>query len=149
MHVHHFGPAKPSTNGAPQVVAAGFFALVFFTLLFPIVRVSAYGEMNTRVLLQMLHTNAGFNLFALLLLLIPPIGIAVAMLARYSWRVASALVAVAAVVLIPLTLGWFGHEMHNMAGNTVQTAPGVASYILLLGYLILAITTGVAAFRAR
>lgn len=151
MHIHHLhlGPAKPSTNGAPQVVAVGFLALVFFMLLFPMARVWVGGNMDSRVLLQMLKTDAGVNVFAFVLLFVPPLGIAMAMLFRSAWRVVLALLALAAVILIPLTLFMLRHEMREMMGSAVYVAPGLGSYILLVGYVTLAIVTGTAALRAR
>ncbi|HXC24407.1 MAG TPA: hypothetical protein VNU46_00720 [Gemmatimonadaceae bacterium] len=151
MHVHHFhlGPAKPSTNGAPQVVAVGFLALVFFMLLFPMVRVWIDGSMDSRILLQVLKTDAGVNVFAFVLLFVPPIGIAMAMLFRSAWRIASALLALVAVILIPLTWLTVRHEMREMMGSAVSVTPALGSYILLVGYVTLAIVTGTAALRAR
>lgn len=145
-HHHH----RPSTNGAPQVVAAGFAAMVVLMLLLPLAQVSFAGAVDARPLVFLLKTDTGFNPFALLLLLAPVVGIAEAMLARSAWRGASAAIAVVAVVMIPLTLLTLNRGLHHtVVGNLVSVAPGMGSYVLLTGYLILAIATGTAAFRAR
>lgn len=155
MHIHthihwtgHHHP--PSTNGASQVVAVGFAAMVVFMLLLPLAQVSFEGAVDARPLLFLLKTDTGFNLFALLLLLAPVAGIAEAMLARSAWRIASAGIAVVALLMVPLTLFRVSQGLHHTpVSDLVRVAPGVGSYVLLLGYLVLAVATGTAALRAR
>ena len=145
---HHHHP--PSTNGAPQVVAAGFAALVVLMLLLPLAQVSFDGAVDARPLVFLLKTDTGFNPFALLLLLAPVAGIAEAMLAHSAWRGTSAAIAAVALLMIPLTLFDLNRGLHHtIVGNLVNVAPGMGTYVLLAGYLILAIATGTAAFRVR
>lgn len=147
MHLlHHHAPA---TNGAPQTVAVGFASLIFFTLLFPFAKVSIDGTMASDVLLQLLHPNGGFNVFALLVLLAPVVGIGVAMLARSSWRISTMGVALIALIVIPLALHTFDHGQQVVTEGTATVIPGLASYILGFGYGMLALITGITAFRAR
>jgi hypothetical protein len=152
MHTHHFhlfGHHATATNGAPQVTAVGFASLIIFTLVLPFVEVSTNGTTAPLVLVQLIKTTAGFNVFAPILLLIPPLGIAVAMTAHSAWRIGSMFVALVALAAIPLAVFTLNHSMleatHDMAG--VQ--PGVGSYVLMVGYAILAVATGISAWRAR
>jgi hypothetical protein len=147
MHIlHHY---SPTTNGAPQTVAVGFASLIFFSLLLPFAKVSIQDSLASEVLLQLLRTDAGFNVFALLLLLAPPIGVAVSLFARSTWRVGTLAVSIIALAMIPLTFMQFDHGQQHVAQGMEVVTPGLASYVLMLGYAILAITTGVVAFRAR
>jgi hypothetical protein len=149
MSIHWIDHTKPSDNGAPQVVAVGFAAMVFFMLLLPVARVSFEGSMDSRLLVEILKTGAGLNVFALLLILAPVAGIAVAMLARSAWRIASALVAVVAFIMVPLALVTLSRGMYGTSAGLASVSPGVGSYVLLLGYCILAMVTSTAALRAR
>lgn len=147
MHLLHHH--EPATNGAPQTVAAGFASLIFFTLLLPFAKVSLQGETASNVLLQLLHANGGFNVFALVVLLAPAIGIAVAMTARSSWRVSTMAVALIALILIPVALHTFDRGLQSTTQGTATVFPGLGTYILVFGYAVLALTTGIVAFRAR
>jgi len=149
MNIHWIGHHETSRNGAPQAVAVGFAAMVFFMLLLPVARVSFDGTMDTRLLIQVLRTDAGFDFFALLLILAPVAGIAVATLAHSAWRIASALVAGVGLIMVPLVLLTLKQGMYGTSTGLASVSPGVGSYVLLLGYCILAAVTGTAAFRAR
>jgi hypothetical protein len=104
MRLHRFAHHAPSTNGAPQVIATLFAAMLILTILLPIAEVSLEGSMSPRNLVQLISSEAGFNIFALLLLILPVIGIGEAMLARSAWRGASAVVAFVALALLFLVL---------------------------------------------
>jgi len=149
MHVHLLRHHATSTNGAPQVVATGFASLIFFMLVFPFAEISIGGTLEPRILLHLLRTDAGFNLFALALLLAPPLGILVAFGMRSAWRVGTMVVSLLALAAVPLTLITFGHGMRVRSPGLETVSPGVGSYVLILGYCILAIATGITAFRAR
>jgi hypothetical protein len=149
MSIHWIDHTKQPDNGAHQVVAVGFVAMVFFMLLLPVARVSFDGAMDSRLLIQILKTSGGFNIFALLLILAPVVGIAVAMLAHSVWRIASALVAAVALIMVPLTLFTLSRGMYGTSTGLASVSPGVGSYVLLLGYCILVVSTGIAALRVR
>lgn len=143
------GHHAPTTNGAPQTVAVGFASLIFFSLLLPFARVSTKGALAPEALIQVLRTDAGFNTFALILLLAAPIGVLVALFARSSWRISTMAVALLALVMIPLAFMQLNHGLQNATHGTERVVPGLATYILVLGYAVLTITTGIVAFRAR
>jgi hypothetical protein len=147
MHLLHHH--EPATNGAPQTVAVGFASLIFFTLLLPFAKVSIQGNMAPDVLIQLLHTNEGFNVFALVVLLAPALGVGVALLARSAWRVSTMLVALITLIGIPLALYTFGHRLQMATHGAAVVTPGLAAYVLLFGYGVIALITGIVAFRAR
>jgi uncharacterized membrane protein len=105
--------------------------------------------MASDVLIQLLHTNEGFNVFAILVLIAPAIGVGVALLARSSWRISTMFVALITLIGIPLALYTFGHRLHAATQGIAVITPGLAAYILLFGYGVIALTTGIVAFRAR
>lgn len=142
-------PSAPSTSGARQTVAAGFAALLFFMLLFPLAHLSVEGSMDSRLLIQMVSTDGNLNVFALLLLLVPVVGIAIEMLAPRAWRWAGAVTAVAGIVLIPLALLTMGRIFRGEPGGVVSVSPGLATYALAVGYIAVAVATGMAAVQAR
>ncbi len=148
MHIHLNGHTEPSDSGAPQVVAAGFALLGIFMLILPLARISFEGSLEPRALIFLLKTDAGFNIFALLLLLAPIVGIAEAMLARSTWRLASASVALIAAILVPLALFALSRGTHRIANGMLSISPGPGWYVLFLGYLIIAVSTGIVAWRA-
>ncbi len=142
-------PSAPSTSGARQTVAASFAALIFFMLLLPLVHVSIGGATNSRLLIQMIRTDGSFNVFALLLLLVPLAGLAAEMLAPRKWRGAGVIMAIVGIVLIPLAIYTTSRTLQGELGNMASISPGLGAYVLVLGYIILAIVTGTAAVRER
>jgi hypothetical protein len=149
MHTHHFGHPDAAGNGRPQTVAVFFCGLIFIMLLIPVATVSVEGASDSRLLLYLLKSDAGFNIFALLLFLAPIVGVAVAMWSDSAWRIATTIVAIVAIIMIPLTLITFSHEANGIANGLASTSPSVGSYVLLFGYLLIALITGTAAIRAR
>jgi hypothetical protein len=149
MRLHRFAHHAPSTNGAPQVIATLFAAMLILTILLPIAEVSLEGSMSPRNLVQLISSEAGFNIFALLLLILPVIGIGEAMLARSAWRGASAVVAFVALALLFLVLFLLDRAVGEMGDGTGNVTPGIGGYIFLIGYLIILTITSIAAFRAR
>ena len=149
MHLHLLRHHSPATNGAPQTVAVGFASLIFFTLLFPFALLSVGDVATSNALIQLVRTDSGFNVFVLLLLLAPAIGVGVALLARSAWRIGTMLVALVALVMIPLALGALGRGLQTATHGMETVSPGLGSFILVFGYVVLAVATGVTAFRAR
>jgi hypothetical protein len=149
MHAHPFGHHEVPTNGAPQVVALCFLFLVVMMLLLPLAEVSFRGALEPAILVKLMKTDAGFNVFALLLFLVPLIGIGAAFLARSMWREVTALIALAGVVLLILTLVTLNHGTQGIASGLESVSLGIGGYVLLGGYALLAIIAGVATFRGE
>src|SRR5579875_91885 len=83
------------THGGPQVAAACFAILIPAVLLLPLVRVAYDGQGSGGNALFVIRPDGHFNVFALLLLFIPLIGIAVEMAQRPSWDFAAIILALA------------------------------------------------------
>jgi hypothetical protein len=147
MHIVHPPRVRP-TNGAPQTVAVAFWALLYFMLPFPFAQVALDGATDPRMLITLIKTEGGFNIFAVLLLLAPLVGILWETLASSLWRVGGFIIAAAAAMMVPLTLMTADRQLQRAAaGQNISVTPGIGGYILLLAYSIIAITAGVAAFR--
>jgi hypothetical protein len=132
-------------------VAATVFAVTLaFMLLFPFVRMSLDGATEPGLLLFLTRTDFGLNIFALVLLLVPVIGIAASMLLRESRALlAAAVVAAIGVIMVPLAILTLSHA----AGGNVELAshvmPGFGMVAVLIMLGVLAISSGIAAFQAR
>jgi hypothetical protein len=151
MQFHLLAHHAPATNGAPETTAVGFASLIFFTLTLPFVELSSGGTTMPDILIHMVRgaEHSGFNIFALVLFFMPIIGIAVALTAHSSWRLATMIVALVGFLLVPISLATLGHGLRSMTQGTETLRPGLGSYTLMLGYGILTVTMAVTAFRAR
>lgn len=149
MRLNPFAHHDPSTNGAPQVIAVMFFALIPLTAFLPFAEVTFQGSTYPRLLIQIVRTDSGFNPFALLLLLAPLIGVADGLIARSIWRGASALISLLALVMIGLTFFMLVPQMRGLAGGTGSVYMGIGSYALIVGYSVIMLVTGAAAFLTR
>lgn len=129
-------------------IAAIFFALIFaFMLLFPFVHVSYEGSVQGRRLIQLIDTEFGINIFALLLFLLPVAGIILSMTARRAWDFAATVVAVLALIMVPLTIFTMQHWIGRVPGIIGQVRPGIGTFVFPLFLGILAILTGIATFQ--
>lgn len=147
MHVLRHHP--PSTNGAPQVIAVVFAAVIWFMLVLPFAEYSSGGTTTPEILVHLVKGDPGFNIFSLALLIAPLVGIAVVVLARTTWRAATFLVAIVAFLLVPISVLTLNREMHATTNGTSAILPGVGSYLLAFCYGGLVVVMGILAFRAR
>lgn len=148
MNREYSDRGAPSASMAPQITAAFFALTLALMLLFPMVRLSFEGSSQSRLLIHMLRTDFGINIFAWILLLVPVVGIIVGMMARPFWDIASATLALIGVVMVPLSLLALGHETSSAAG-VAHVAPGIGVLIFPVILGLLALSTGFAAFRSR
>lgn len=149
MRMYRFAHHEPSTNGAPQVISVLFASLIPLMAFLPFAEIGLEGTMSPRLLINLIGTESGFNPFALLLFLAPPIGIAEGLIARSIWRGASALIAFLALVTMLLTYFVLSRQVNGMSDGSGFVRIGVAGYYLIFGYLVILGITGIAAFRAR
>lgn len=144
-----FAHHDPSTNGAPQVIAVLFAAMIPFMAFLPIAQITLEGTMSPLFLVNLIKSESGFNIFALLLLIAPVVGIAEGLISRSIWRGASALIAVLALLMMALTFFVLIRQVRAMGDGTGFVSIGVAGYIMLFDYILILLITGIAAFRTR
>jgi hypothetical protein len=138
----------PAGNGAPQTVALLFLAVVFLMLLLPFAQISVQGTTQPALLLFMVRTADGFNPFALGLLLAPIAGVLAVIFGGTAWRLAGAAVGLVSALLIPLTLAMSSRELESSPGGALTSlSPGVGTYVIIAGYLLITIVEGASAFR--
>jgi uncharacterized membrane protein len=140
--IHH-------THGGPQVAAACFAILIPAVLLLPLVRVAYDGEGSGGNALFVLRPDGHFNIFALLLLLIPLIGIGVEMAQRPSWDFAAILIALLGAVSVPLAIFTVSSAAHGALGGAASVRPAMGAYALFIAYITLAIALGIESWRLR
>jgi len=146
--IHRYNDDPSATHGAPEVTAAVFLGLFAFLLLFPLAGYSLEGMGSAKVALSMLRTDFGFNIFALVLLLTPLLGILIAMLHPPIWRVATTVLAVLGAVMVPLAIFWFGRGLGH-AAVPAHVFPEAGTYLVLPGFVLLALMDGVPLFLHR
>ncbi len=147
--MHRFAHHDPSTNGAPQVIAVLFVAMIPFMAFLPIAELTLEGTMSPLFLVNLIRMESGFNIFALLLLIAPVVGIAEGLISRSVWRGASALIVVLALLMMALTFFVLIRQVRAMGDGTGFVSLGIAGYIMLVDYVLILLITGVAAFRTR
>lgn len=135
---------------APQVAGTVFAVTLAFMLLFPFVRLSLDGAGEPETLLFLTKTDFGVNIFALILLLMPVLGVAASLaLKEGTALLAQAILAVVGLIMIPLTVLTVGHDAGNNAALNSHVAPGMGLILVTIMLGVLAITSGIAAFQAR
>lgn len=134
----------------PQVAGAVFAVTLAFMLLFPFVRLSLNGASEPETLLFLTKTDFGVDVFALVLLVIPVAGIAASLILRESVALlADAVLATIGVVMIPLVVLTLGRLTGGNALLASHVAPGVGMILVLMLLVVLAISSGIAAFQTR
>lgn len=137
------------THGGPQVAAACFAILIPAVLLLPLVRVAYDGEGSGGNTLFVLRPDGHFNIFALLLLFIPLIGIAVEMAQRPSWDFAAIIIALAGAVSVPLAIFTVSSAAHGALGSGASVRPAMGAYALFIAYITLAIALALESLMLR
>lgn len=147
--IHYRYHGENRTHGGPQVAAACFAILIPAVLLLPLVHVAYDGEGAGSNTLFLLRPGGGFNVFALLLLLVPVIGIAVEMTERPFWDIAAIIIAVVGALLVPLSIWMVSGAAHGALGSGASVVPGMGAYALFIAYVTLAIATAIESWRLR
>ncbi|MEO7216892.1 MAG: hypothetical protein ABI026_01745 [Gemmatimonadaceae bacterium] len=132
-------------------VAGTIFAVTLaFMLLFPFVRLTLEGAGEPETLLFLTKTDFGLNIFALILFLVPIVGIAVSltMKARTALLI-DALLGLIGVIMIPLTLLAMRHNAGSDALLGAQVSPGFGMVLVSIMLIAVTISSGVAAFQTR
>jgi thiol:disulfide interchange protein len=140
--IHH-------THGGPQVAAACFAILIPVVLLLPLVRVAYDGQGAGSNTLFLLRPGGGFNVFALVLLLVPLIGIAVEMMQRPFWDIAAIVIALVGALMVPLAIWMVSRASHAALGPAVSVRPAMGAYALCIAYLALAVAVAVESWLLR
>jgi hypothetical protein len=134
----------------PPVAGAIFAVTLAFMLLFPFVRLSLDGAGEPETLLFLTRTDFGLNIFALILLLMPVAGIAASLALRENVALmADAVLALIGIIMVPLTILALGHGAGANVLLASHVAPGVGMIMVLIMLVVLAITSGIAAFQIR
>jgi len=134
----------------PPVAGAVFAVTLAFMLLFPFVRLSLDGYGEPETLLFLTRTDFGLNLFAFVLLLMPVIGIAASLVLHGTTALlADAVLAAIGVVMIPLTTMKLADAVGSNASLASHVSPGTGMIVVLVMLLVLAVSSGFAAFQSR
>jgi len=147
IHYHYHGENR--THGGPQVAAACFAILIPVVLLLPLVRVAYDGQGAGSNTLFLLRPGGGFNVFALVLLFIPLIGIAVEMMERPFWDFAAIALAIIGALMVPLAIWMVSSASHAALGPGVVVSPAMGAYALVIAYLTLAVAVAIESWRLR
>lgn len=147
IHYHYHGENR--THGGPQVAAACFAILIPAVLLLPLVRIAYDGQGAGSNTLFLLRPGGGFNVFALILLFVPVIGIAVEMMERPFWDVAAIGLALVGALMVPLAIWMVSAASHAALGPSVSVAPAMGAYALFIAYVTLAVAVGLESWRLR
>jgi hypothetical protein len=134
----------------PPVAGTIFAVTLAFMLLFPFARLTLDGAGEPETLLFLTKTDFGLNIFALILFLVPIVGVAVSltMKARTALLV-DALLGLVGVIMIPLTLLTMRHGAGSDSLLGAQVSPGFGMILVCIMLLAVTISSGVATFQAR
>lgn len=148
LHYRYHGENR--THGGPQVAAACFAAIIPVVFLLPMVRIGFGGSGNGRGIMGLIGADAGaFNIFALVLVLLPFVGIAVEMMGRPSWDLTALVLSLIGLVCVPLMVVWAAAGAHALHGPLGSVTPLFGAYTLFIAYLVLAAASAYEAFRFR
>ena len=150
--VEHAAAQRPGQFRAmtPPVAGTIFAVTLAFMLLFPFVRLTLGGSSEPATLLFLTKTDFGIDPFALVLLLMPVAGVAASLALRgHVALLADAIIAVIGLIMVPLVALTLGHGAGNDASIASHVAPGVGMILVVIMLLVLAVTSGVAAFQTR
>ena len=150
--VEYVGSSQPRRFRAmvPPVAGTIFAVTLAFMLLFPFVRLTLEGAGEPETLLFLTKTDFGLNIFALILFLVPIVGVAVSltMKARTALLI-DALLGLVGVIMIPLTLLALRHNAGSDALLGAQVSPGFGMVLVSVMLIAVTISSGVAAFQTR
>jgi len=119
-------------------------------LLFPFVRLSLAGSGEPETLLFLTKTDFGLNIFALVLFLVPIVGVAASLALRESQAlIADALLGLVGVVMIPLVILTVGHDAGRNAALSSHVSIGIGTILVSIMLLVVAISSGIAVLQGR
>lgn len=150
--VEYVSSSQPKRFRAMVAPVAGtiFAVTLAFMLLFPFVRLTLEGSGEPETLLFLTKTDFGFNIFALILFLVPIVGVAVSLSMRaHIALLIDALLGLVGVIMIPLTLLAIRHDAGGNALMAAQVSPGFGMILVCIMLLAVTISSGVAAFQTR
>ncbi|MEO8945962.1 MAG: hypothetical protein ABI338_05640 [Gemmatimonadaceae bacterium] len=134
----------------PEVAGTVFAVALAFMLLFPFVRLTLAGSSEPDTVLFLTKTDFGLNIFALVLILVPVLGVAASLfLRREVALIVDSVLAIVGVVMIPLAVLTLAHEAAANASLDSHVLPGVGMGAVLILLVVVAVTSGIAAFQAR
>jgi hypothetical protein len=134
----------------PPVAGIIFAVTLAFMLLFPFVRLSLVGAGEPETLLFLTKNDFGLNIFALILFLVPIIGVFVSLFVREPTALlVDFLLGLIGVIMIPLTMITLGHNAGNNALLGSHVAPGMGMIIVSIMLIVVTVSSGIAALQAR
>lgn len=134
----------------PEVAGTVFAVALAFMLLFPFVRLTLEGSSEPDTVLFLTKTDFGLNIFALVLILVPVLGVAASLfLRREVALIVDSILGIVGVIMIPLTILTLASEAGANASLRSHVLPGVGMGAVLILLLVVAVTSGIAAFQAR
>jgi hypothetical protein len=134
----------------PEVAGTVFAVALAFMLLFPFVRLYLDGSSEPETVLFLTKTDFGLNIFALVLILVPVLGVAASLfLRREVALIADSILAIVGVIMIPLSMLTLAHETGANVLLASRVLPGVGMGAALILLVVVAVTSGIAAFQAR
>lgn len=150
--MEYAGSSRPRHFHAmvPPVAGTIFAVTLAFMLLFPFVRLSLEGSGEPETLLFLTKTDFGLNIFALVLFLVPILGVAASLAMRESKAlVADALLALIGVVMVPLVILTAGHDAGRNAALSSHVSVGIGTIAITIMLLVVAVSSGIAALQHR
>ncbi len=134
----------------PPVAGTIFAVTLAFMLLFPFVRLSLAGSGEPETLLFLTKTDFGLNIFALVLFLVPIVGVAASLALRESRAlIADAVLALVGIVMVPLVILTVGHDAGRNAALTSHVSIGIGTILVSIMLLVVAISSGIAVLQGR
>ena len=133
-----------------EVAGTVFAVTLAFMLLFPFVRLYLDGSSEPETVLFLTKTDFGLNIFALVLLLVPVVGVAVSLFLRDGLALmADSVLAIIGIIMIPLAVLTLGHEAGGNAQLASHVSIGVGVIPVTIMLVVIAVTSGIAAFQLR
>ncbi len=143
-------PSKHFRAMTAPVAGTIFAVTLAFMLLFPFVRLTLGGAGEPETLLFLAKTDFGLNIFALVLLLVPVVGVGVSVfLPERRAVLIDAILAIIGVVMIPLAMLAVGHDAGRNAALGSHVAPGVGMFFITIMLLVLAVSSSIAVLQNR
>lgn len=133
-----------------EVAGTVFAVTLAFMLLFPFVRLYLDGSSEPETVLFLTKTDFGLNIFALVLLLVPVVGVAASLFLRDGLAlVIDSVLAIIGIIMIPLTMLTLGHEAGGNAQLASHVSFGVGVIPVTIMLIVIAVTSGIAALQLR
>ena len=133
----------------PQVAAVFFVFTIAMMLLLPFIRLSFNGAEQGQPLIFLFRTDFGLNIFAILLVLAPIVGLIVSLAAPRRWAIEVFVIAAIGLICVPASIFVLSRAMGGTPNIGAHVLPAAGMYVLLVTLAVVLIDAGLEIWHER